>query len=262
MRRENQLLRERQLIDERRQNLEVSRDDAIMNSSAGNQERTNDDRTPEQSTNGRASISTKVNMTMLADLLSPFSGNAEKNETWERQVMFLKQTYNLEDEILRILIGTRLKGRAMEWFYSKPIYIAMPSDDLLVELRKMFHHRPDKITMGRRFEERVWTKTETFHDYVHEKMILANHLGMDDDEVLSYIIDGIPDVQLRDVARLQGFRTSQSLLQAFEEISLSGRNFMSNSDAKSDSKGDGGKRKYDKSDSDVKTKNDEKKCDR
>ena len=89
-------------------------------------------------------------------------------------------------------------------------------------------------------------------------MILANHLGMDDDEVLSYIIDGIPDVQLRDVARFQGFRTSQSLLQAFEEISLSGRNFMSNSDAKSDSKGDGGKRKYDKNDSGVKTKNDEK----
>ena len=156
---ENQLLRERQLIDERRQNLEVSLDDAIMNSSAGNQERTNDDRTPEQCTNGRASISTKVNMTMLADLLSPFSGNAEKYETCDRQLMFLKQTYNLEDDILRILIGTRLKGRAMEWFHSKPIYIAMPSDDLLAELRKMFHHRPNKITMRRRFEERVWTKT-------------------------------------------------------------------------------------------------------
>lgn len=100
--------------------------------------------------------------------------------------------------------------------------------------------------MRRRFEERVWKRTETFRDYVHEKTILANHLTMVDDEVLSYIIDGIPDVQLRDVARVQGFESSQSLLQAFKEISLRDRNYSTNFNAKSGDRGGVSKRRGDK----------------
>lgn len=62
---------------------------------------------------------------------------------------------------------------------------------------------------------------------------------MNDDEVLNYIIDGIPDTQLRDVARVQEFESSQSLLQTFQEISLRDRNYLMNFNAKSD--GSGGK---------------------
>ena len=97
-----------------------------------------------------------------------------------------------------------------------------------------------------KFKERVWKKPETFHGYIHEKTILANYLDMDQDEILSNIIVGIPDTQLRDISRLQGFKTSESLLQAFEEIFLSDRS-QTNSIAKGDSKGDSWKRKYNKS---------------
>lgn len=193
------------------------------------------------------STTAKINITMLAELLSIFSGNAETYETWERQARFLKEAYRLDDATMKILIGTRLKGKAMEWFHSKPEYIALDPESLLSELKKMFHHRPNKIAMQRKFEERTWNKTETFHDYVHEKTILANHLNMDDDEVLGYIIDGIPDVQLRDVARLQGFNSMQSLLRAFEEISLRDRNCTTSLSAKQDDRATSGKRKSDKS---------------
>ena len=69
---------------------------------------------------------------------------------------------------------------------------------------------------------------------------------MDQDKILSNIIDGIPDTQLRDMSRLQGFKTSESLLLAFEEISLSDRS-QTTTIAKGDSKGDSSKRKYNKS---------------
>lgn len=147
--------------------------------------------------------------------------------------MFLKQAYKLDDDTTKILIGTRLKGKEKEWFHSKPI--TKTPGNLLNELRKMFHYRPSQIMMRRRFEERVWKRTETFRDYVHEKTILANHLTMADDEVLSY--DGIPDVQLRDMARVQGFESSQSLLQAFQEILLRDRNYSMNFNAESGDRG-------------------------
>ena len=71
-------------------------------------------------------------------------------------------------------------------------------------------------------------------------------MDMDQDKILSNITNGIPDTQLRDMSRLQGFKTSESLLQAFEEISLPDRR-QKTSIAKGDSKGDSSKRKYNKS---------------
>lgn len=137
----------------------------------------------------------------MADLLGEFQGRADF-AIWERQVRFLRTAYQLDDNLTKILIGTRLKGRALDWFHSRPGYVAMTSDELLVELRGMFYHPPNKVTLRRRFEERTWKKSESFHDYVHEKMIMANRIAVNDDEILGYIIEGIPDIHLRDVTRI------------------------------------------------------------
>lgn len=127
------------------------------------------------------SMPSKVNVTAVADLLSYFNGKSETFETWEKQAKFLRTADTLDDDLTKIMIGTRLKGRAMEWFHSKPEYIGMTSDQLLDGLRGMFYHRTNKIALRRRFEERVWKKSETFHDYVHEKVIMANRIAIYED---------------------------------------------------------------------------------
>ncbi|XP_015602065.1 uncharacterized protein LOC107271021 [Cephus cinctus] len=150
------------------------------------------------------------------------------------------------------MIGTRLKGRASEWFHSKPEHVEMTSDVLLDELRGMFYHRPNKIVMRRRFEERMWKKNETFHDYVHEKTIMANRIAIPDGEILDYIIDGIPDPNLRDLARIHGFTTRDQILQAFDEISLQGRVYpTTTTSSKSEDKGGGVKSNPGKGSKDV-----------
>lgn len=116
----------------------------------------------------------------------------------------------------------RLGGRAIERFHSKPEYIGMTADQLIEGLRGMFYHRPSKIALKRRFEERVWKRNETFRDYVHAKVIMANRIAVSD-EMLKYIIDGISDSNLRDLARIQGFSTREEILKAFDEIALRDR---------------------------------------
>jgi len=159
----------------------------------------------------------------LADLLSDFDGISGSFDTWEKQLRFLKATYHLDGDQAKILMGSKLKKRAFEWFHSRPEYMTMPFEDLVEEFRAMFQRRESKAALRKRFESRMWRRDETFHEYVHEKIIMGNRVPVDQDEMLEHTIDGIPDVALRDQARIQGFVTMDSLLRAFEKVSLRDR---------------------------------------
>lgn len=65
----------------------------------------------------------------------------------------LASTYCLRDEMARILIGARLKGKAAEWFRSKSEHLEMTTNDLLAEMKAMFDYRPNKLARKKEFEE-------------------------------------------------------------------------------------------------------------
>lgn len=54
---------------------------------------------------------------------------------WGRQVRLLQTIYVLEDDIKIILIASKLKGKALSWFHSKPEHIKMAVDELLAEIK-------------------------------------------------------------------------------------------------------------------------------
>ncbi|XP_043276015.1 uncharacterized protein [Venturia canescens] len=163
----------------------------------------------------------KANIRALTELLSDFNGSQDTFTNWEKQLNLIKSSYNLDDDLCRILVGSKLKGKALEWFHSKPEHIEMSLDQFLQEMQTMFDHRPNKVALRRQFENRRWKNGETFNDYHHQKIILANRVGIAEDEIVDYIIDGIPDTRLQDQARMQQFGDKMSLLSAFEKISLS-----------------------------------------
>lgn len=159
--------------------------------------------------------------------MSEFDGVSQNFDTWEKQIRFLKTAHRLEDNFAKILLGMKLKKKALEWFHSKPEYLGMTFDALMGKLKSMFHHRQNKVAMRKKFEGRLWRKEETFHEYVHDKIIMGNRVPIDNDEMLDYVIDGIPDNTLRDQARIQRFDTTESLLEAFEKIILRDRGVSS-----------------------------------
>ena len=124
--------------------------------------------------------------------------------------------------MVKLLIGSRLKGNALEWLHSKPEYVSMPLDELLGNLREMFYHPENVLVARRKFEARVWNREEPFSEYLHEKVILGNRVPIDDIEIIEYIIEGIPDSALRDLARAQRIKTKKDLLESFERITLRG----------------------------------------
>lgn len=177
----------------------------------------------------------RVNLTTVADLLSDFDGVSNNFDTWEKRLRFLKATYRLDDDSAKLLVGTRLKKRAFECFRSRPEYI-------LEELGTMFRYRESKLYVRRQFENRTWKKDETFQEYLHDKTIMGNKVLVEKDELLEYLIEGTPDVTMRDQARIQGFASVDSFLKAFERVTLRDRGAVNSSRHSSD-KGVSDKRK-------------------
>jgi len=84
----------------------------------------------------------------------------------------------------------------------------------------MFDHRSSNLTLRKEFERRTWQTGETFRAYFHDKIIMANRISVDADEIIDYVVDGIPDPRLRDQARLQRFKDATDLVEAFENVTL------------------------------------------
>lgn len=215
IRRENELLRrerallQRELEIMRRENAE-SRGAPCANSSG---ER-------------RGSPPTSENVRAIRDLLSDFDGGEGTFWRWERQIQLLRTPYALDDAATRILISSKLKGRASEWFHSKPDHLTLSIEDLLAGMKKMFDLRQSKLSLRKKFEERTWQADESFTSYFHDKTILANRVPITDDEVIDYVIDGIPDHNLQDQARIMQFESQSDLLESFKKLTLRPKKFL------------------------------------
>lgn len=174
------------------------------------------------SSNGR-SVRSYVGINNIGGLLNEFQGDDGVFMNWKKQVELLQRTYELDEDSTKILIGSKLKGRAMKWFYSKPDHLELTANELLEEMSTMFDHRPNRLALRREFEQRHWQNSEVFADYFHEKIILANRVPIDDGELVDYLIDGISDTRLRDQARVQCFQTKSDLFEAFKKITITAR---------------------------------------
>lgn len=159
-----------------------------------------------EGTNGPA----RMNISSIAKLLNHFDNSSEQWENWVKRLGFLRTSFDLNESMAKVLLTMRLKGRALDWMYSKPEYVDMAFDDLLAQLKAMLGHRMSKMAVKAKFEE-----------YIHDKVILANAIPINDpEELLEYAIEGIPDPMLRNNAYVQRFQTLEALINAFQKVTL------------------------------------------
>lgn len=124
LKRENMLMQRELLRREQMQPREPSASPA----SAGNTD----------SSDGQTTASATLSIRAIGDLLSDFDGRDNTFWKWEQQINLLRATYHLDNNATRVLISSRLRGRAVNWFHSKSEHITLPIDDLLTEMRRMF----------------------------------------------------------------------------------------------------------------------------
>lgn len=103
---------------------------------------------------------------------------------------------------MRILISMRLKDKAQVWFHSMPEHLEISMNKLIRRMQSIFDHRPTRIDLRRQFEKRTWRYGGTFGNYFANKIILANRVSINEEEMTNYLIDGIPDNVMRNQARI------------------------------------------------------------
>jgi len=77
----------------------------------------------------------------------------------------LMLTYQLDTYNTRILLGMRLKGRALEWFHSRPEHLELSVEEILAKKKKIFDYRQSKLKRRKQFEERMWKTGKSFSAY-------------------------------------------------------------------------------------------------
>lgn len=96
----------------------------------------------------------------------------------------------------------------------------MKVDILLERMEIMFNQPTRRLQRKLVFEKRIWERNETFSDYCHDKVIKGNKVPIPEEELIDYIIDGIPVRSLRNQAKMHSFSTVPELTKAFRRINL------------------------------------------
>ncbi|CAK9800876.1 Transposon Ty3-I Gag-Pol polyprotein [Anthophora plagiata] len=173
--------------------------------------------TPPYSDSGATST---VNTKAIAEMLSTYSGENDSFINWKQRANLIKDTYHLNESSMKLLIHQRLRGKALDWFHANPNNISLSVEELYEELRQRFDHRPNRLALRRQCEQRTWHKEEPFADYFYEKMNLAEKIIIPQEELVDLIIDGVPDEELRNQARMHCFESPKEILKAFSKLSI------------------------------------------
>lgn len=106
--------------------------------------------------------------------------------------MLVKRMYQLNDSMTKLLMGSKLADDAVEWFHSIPEHLTMIVVELLRLMEILYNIKESKLTLRKEFEHRMWLPRETFAEYFHNKIILANKVPISEEEIVDYIIEDIP----------------------------------------------------------------------
>lgn len=160
-----------------------------------------------------------VSFGVLREFLPEFDGSSNL-DIWAVQLKSVGDAYGVDDNMLRALLISKLRGKALAWLQSTASYATETTDSLLAQMEQLFGKKEGKLLLRRNFEGRKWQYGESFTEYYNEKIILANQIKLDEDELIDCLIDGIPDIQLRTQAIMQNFSDKSQLQIAFAKIEL------------------------------------------
>lgn len=103
---------------------------------------------------------TTLSIRNVCDLLCEYNGGGDDFERWKAQVNLLRDMYDLDENAAKVLVGSKLRGKAADWYYSLVDHLSMSVDRLLERMNAMFDQPMSRLERRRLFENRVWIKGE------------------------------------------------------------------------------------------------------
>ncbi|XP_044573330.1 uncharacterized protein LOC123257637 [Drosophila ananassae] len=163
--------------------------------------------------------SVDVSLGMATQVVPEFSGETCARK-WITQMKNIATIYGIGGQYVKMLMISKIKGKANVWLHANPERIMLPLEELIAELISMFSDKVSKLEARRQFENRKWSSGESFGSYVDDKVMLGQRISIEAEEMISRIIEGIPNQGLRNQAHIQCFENVALIKRAFAEVEL------------------------------------------
>ncbi|XP_032572024.1 uncharacterized protein LOC116800554 [Drosophila sechellia] len=103
---------------------------------------------------------------------------------WVTQFQNIGKIYNLDDGCMHMLLIAKLKGNAQRWLHARATRILESTDQLCEQLILTFEVKMSKGELRNAFQKREWHPDEKFAVYFEDKVMLANDINIDLEEIL------------------------------------------------------------------------------
>ncbi|XP_044249825.2 uncharacterized protein [Drosophila takahashii] len=160
-----------------------------------------------------------ISLRMATQVLCEFAGESCARK-WITRIYNIASIYGITGNYIKMLMISKIKGKANVWLHANAGRVLLPLEELTAELIAMFGEKSSKLEIRRKFEHRKWSAGETFGSYVNDKIMLAQGINIDGDEMLSCIIEGITNQGLRNLAHIQSFVDVGHIKRAFADVRL------------------------------------------
>lgn len=153
----------------------------------------------------------------MKTLIPEFNGDGDVGQ-WFARINAVKQSNRVGDDIILLVLTSKLQGRAKKWFDSRPECVTYQLDQLQIAVTQMFKCKEDKLTLMRKFEKRRWQRQEKFAGYYYDKILMGNKLGIADSDMIGYLIGGFDDRNLQTQAKMKEFTSLEKMLVIMNNI--------------------------------------------
>lgn len=140
-------------------------------------------------------------------------------ELWLKRIDDLQQIYKLPDNTVKILATNRLHGNARKWYDSVPEAYLKNWSDLKSDLLDLFSNTEDDIELYEKIKSMKWRSSESFEDYFHTKVRLAQKAKMKEEEIIQHVIRGIDNFTVRMQMLTARFTSLKELLATMNTVS-------------------------------------------
>ena len=125
----------------------LKRENAVMNRKLQITQRESEIQNSLQAASGSQPMRSTIDIRALADLVCAYDGNNPAFSQWENQITLVYSTFKLDNNTGKVLIASKLKGKALSWLHSCHEHIEMSFFELLDEMKVMFGSRTNVLTL-------------------------------------------------------------------------------------------------------------------
>lgn len=90
---------------------------------------------------------TTIDIRNIGKLLGDYDETGKDFQLWKAQVNLLRETYELTENAMKLMVGPKLQWKAQRWYRSRTEYLSMSVNNLFQEMETIFSQPTGRLDL-------------------------------------------------------------------------------------------------------------------